>query len=131
MPAHKHWVLMEEFSKDARDTKHPHLRWEFFKHNEWHTCDENMAGWNEDLQFRRKIEIIVVNNFEIENGLEYPSLINDHLFVANPLSNDFYTDNSRLCEERMLNVIKYRLIYRSKEAAIARAKAMLGVNPYE
>lgn len=131
MSRHKHSGFIYEFSQDAQETHEPHLRWEFFDNNTWIGCDKNMQGWDESLLFRRKPETIIVNGFTIENGIEHPSVVNDHLFIANPISNDFYTENSRRCEERMTNTIKYRLIYRTKEAAIIRAKAMLGINPFE
>ena len=96
---------------------------------EWLTkaCPNFVYG----VELRIAPETIIVNGFEIEAPMKEAPEIDDIVHIADP-SNDFLYDyfnwnGSPFC----CNILSRGLCHKTRSAAIAHAKAMIGVNPNE
>lgn len=127
---HPHAALMAEYAKDAAETDKPWERWEYQDQGctTWHA----VAGhpyWTTSVQYRRKPDppkIIKVNGFEVPAPLDKVE-VGTTVYAASPASVD-------LCDE-----LEYgpwyslysdrKIVHATREAAVAHAKAMLGIDP--
>ncbi len=99
-------------------------------------CDEkwitkSTPDFIHGLKYRIAPETIIVNGFEIEAPLKEAPEIDDIVHIADP-SNDFLYDyfnwnGSAFC----CNILSRGLCHKTRDAAIAHAKAMIGVDPNE
>lgn len=126
---HPHAALMAEYAKDAAETETPWTRWEFRHGNgEWQP-KRNHPEWLVAYQYRRKPEPpknIMVNGFEVPAPLDDVK-IGTKVYVANALSTE-------LCAPVTYGswhatYLNRKIIHATKEAAVAHAKAMLGIDP--
>lgn len=129
---HPHAALMAEYAKDAAETDKPWERWEYQDQGciTWHA----VAGhpyWTTNARYRRKPKppkTITVNGFEVPAPIDKAPHAGDVYWVPYPLGKTLcmastYKDAcDRVRFER-------GLIHANKEAAVAHAKAMLGIDP--
>lgn len=127
---HPHATLMAEYAKDAAETDRPWERWEYQDQGctTWHA----VAGhpyWTTSVQYRRKPEppkTITVNGLEVPAPLDKVK-VGTVIYAASPASAD-------LCIEVVYaswysHYFERRIVHATREAAMAHAKAMLGIAP--
>lgn len=128
---HPHAALMAEYAKDAAETDEPWERWEFRRGDEEWLRPIKHPGWLAAFQYRRKPEppkTITVNRFEVPAPLDKAPSEGDVVWLAVPFKCDFA---SRVCYVSVWDSCKFErgLLHTTKEAAVAHAKAMLGIDP--
>ena len=82
-----------------------------------------------ELQFRRKPRTRVVNGFTVPAPIDKPLCDAATYFLAKPLSEDWFDEyewNGSYIDRIWFS---RGLLFSTKEAAIANAKAMCGINP--
>lgn len=130
---HPHAALMAEYAKDAAETDKPWRRWEasIGPNQPWVACIGH-PSWAEFYSFRRKPEqpkTIMVNGFKVP-APETKKILPRTYYAPAPdeasywRSHHYSTVWAQLCFER-------GLLHTTKEAAVAHAKAMLGIDPKE
>ena len=63
---HIHAAAMAEYAKDAIETDKPWERWEFFSlHNQEYKTLDGHPIWHEDIKYRRKSKVILINGHEV------------------------------------------------------------------
>lgn len=128
---HVHAELYAELAEIAKITDKPWEHFEICFNNRWETVKRNHYLFIDAYTYRRKPRTITVNGFEVPEPLRVMPEVDGEYFLADPAGNGFLhqffwrdcaTDNLWL--ER-------GLLHSTKEAAIAHAKAMLGIDPNE
>ena len=127
---HPHATLMAEYAKDEAETDRPWERWEFRAQGctKWHAVVEH-PQWTATVQYRRKPEppkTIVVNGFEVPAPLDKVE-VGTVVYAASPAS-------AHPCIEMVYaswysHYFDRKLVHATREAAVAHAKAMLGIDP--
>lgn len=130
MPAHPHAASMLQYAQDAAETDKPWERWEFrnSNHAPWETL-VNHPGWMKSHQYRRKPKTIKVNGFDVPEPLKE---ITDGAIVwlascHHEKFSDWYNYSEDTSWKR--RALARGLFHTTKEAAVAHAKAMLGIDP--
>ena len=127
---HVHAELMAQYAEDAKTNKTPWELWEYLdKHDGW-TTFKGSPGWYETSEYRRKPKTHIVNGVEIPDLRVSPEF-GEYYYLADPTESGFTTSyvfhgdgldslwsNRGLC---------YQNTEEGKQAAIQRAKAMLGL----
>lgn len=131
---HPHAALMAEYAKDAAETDKPWERWEASvgPNQPWTACVGH-PGWAEFYSFRRKPEppkTITVNGFEVPAPITEPPAESTLVWFAAPTIPDFAA-KVRYLLEWDIHKFERGLLHTTKEAAVAHAKAMLGIDPKE
>ena len=125
MAKHIHADLMMEYAQDALETDTPWEYWEFMvtEEGEWWGCGMN-PDWHPEVLFRRKPKTRTVNGFtfEWEKG-------DDNGYIADPLEDGFLLLADHYTETAVMRAKERNLLAKTKEMAIAHAKAMLGIDP--
>ena len=82
------------------------------------------------MQYRHKPKTIMVNGFEVPAPLDEMPQDGDVVWVPNPLNRDFV---SYLFFRGTVGALGFArgLLHTTNEAAVAHAKAMLGIDPGE
>ena len=127
MTAHKHAALMLQYAQDAAETDKPWERWEYKLHGEpWLECERNPT-WPENVEYRRKPQVIRVGRHEfpkpiseaLEIGMKYWFIsFNEDLGELSPFRvswEDDEVDNAYL---------DGRVIHLTEEAAQAHADVL-------
>lgn len=128
---HPHAALMAEYAKDAAETETPWERWEFRRGDEEWLRSIKHPEWLAAFQYRRKPEppkTITVNGFEVPAPVAESPAESELVWVASPLSRDFAA-KARYVAEWDFHKFKRGLLHATEEAAVAHAKAMLGIDP--
>lgn len=73
----------------------------------------------------------IINGFEVPAPETKEPKIGDWLFVSSFFFDELYDEGRWSGDSYDLLILKRGLVFLSKEDAIANAKAMLGINPYE
>lgn len=105
-----------------------HTAW---RQDEWQPlldwCSSTLKG--EMTNVRRKPQYIMVNGFKVPKPLDVPPKVDERYFIISLLSETFHDsfmwdggDNEYVWLER-------NILHSTKEAAIAHAKAMVGIDP--
>ena len=69
MTAHKHAALMLQYAQDAAETDRPWEQWEYKLHGEpWFECERNPT-WPENVEYRRKPQVIRVGRHEFSKPI--------------------------------------------------------------
>lgn len=123
--AHPYAEAMMEYAKDAATMTEPWKNWEI-RYNQrndtdWRNCVDHPA-WNTGYQYRRKQPKVVINGTECTAGVKDP-VFDELYYVASLTRSEYYltlryTGAHKSYAER-------GLVHRTKEDAIAMAKAML------
>lgn len=128
MSGHIHAELMAQYAEDARESKRPWERWEFFSKTDhtWKTAITHLA-WFESYKYRRKTGgiTITINGREVPEPMrEAPDLGGKCYLAAIDTEYMFclLTWGNGDLERRWLS---RGLIHSTKEAAIAHAEALL------
>lgn len=96
--------------------------------DEWSDCKEPTA-FVDGCKYRVKSKTILVNGFEVpEPMLEEPEHDQDYFYPI-VSSGDFYGSAIWTKHKIDIMVLERGLCHTTKEAAIAHAKAMLGIDP--
>lgn len=130
---HPHAALMAEYAKDAAVHPEPWTLWQLKTlHEPWVTLGAHPA-WNVDREYRRKpaeIPTEVVNGFTVPKALTEAPANGTLYHAANPTNVGWYThlkwDNDPLDR----NVLARGLAFLTEEHAVAKAKAMCGIDPH-
>lgn len=73
-----------------------------------------------------------INGFEVPAPIDRELVVGECVYIASPTYPDFYHEAKVSKSNLWSQLMQERgLAYSSKEGAIANAKAMLGINPYE
>lgn len=128
---HPHAALMAEYAKDAAETVTPWERWEFRRGNEEWLRPIKHPEWLGAFQYRRKPEppkTITVNGFEVPAPLTTAPKEGDLVWVASTRTHGFAA-KVRYVSGWDSHNFKRSLLHATREAAVAHAKAMLGIDP--
>lgn len=136
MPAHKHAALILQYAHDAAETDTPWEWWQCCGNSSktWTTLTAS-PRWDASVEYRRKPKTIMCNGFNVEapvpftaslNLLDYSSIV---LFVADPTAKSFFYGCHTLNQDEFSRCLCRGTIHATKDAAIAHAKAMLGIDP--
>lgn len=71
-----------------------------------------------------------VNGFDVPEPMREAPVADATYFVAEPSATDYYNEFSWNGFQGETNLLRRGLVYSTKEAAVAHAKAMLGIDPY-
>ena len=82
-----------------------------------------------EWQIRRKPQYIMVNGFKVPKPLEVEPERGYDYYGPSFDCNDFHESYSWNCDSVDSRMFKRKVIHATKEAAIAHAKAMLGIDP--
>lgn len=98
--------------------------------DEWYDCMVPTA-FVDGCKYRVKPKTILVNGFEVPEPMRETLQNNDVYFIANPVRDEFF--EYCYCGGDMYDDLwlSRGLCHSTKEAAIAHAKAMLGIDPNE
>lgn len=130
MAAHIHAENMKLYAQDAAETDRPWLRWEFNDGDgSWLPQDCDNPRWFADFQYRRKPRTHTVNGFEVPGPMWEMPNYGTKVFIAYPIDYRFFMAACFYGEEIDRMWLKRGLVHATKEAAIANAKAMLGIQP--
>ena len=77
----------------------------------------------------RKPQHIMVNGFKVPKPLDFEPERGDDYYGPSFDCNDFHESYSWNCDSVDSRMFKRKVIHATKEAAIAHAKAMLGIDP--
>lgn len=130
---HPHAALMAEYAKDAALMAEPWKLWQvqIYDCAGWGSLDCN-PSWGSQRQYRRKpaeIPTEVVNGFVVPKALTEAPRFGAEYFMVHPDYAGWYScsqwNNHQLDQQRLVR----GLVYLVKEHAVAKAKAMVGVDP--
>lgn len=126
MAKHVHAELMMQYAQDALETDTPWERWELMDPEEGEWWSSGMSpDWHPEILYRRKPRTRTVSGFTFEweggdaNG-----------YIAHPIGDDFFL-LAKHSERAVMRAKERNLLAKTKEMAIAHAKAMLGIDPNE
>lgn len=94
----------------------------------WSDCVEPTAFVN-GCEYRVKPKTILVNGFEVPEPMREAPCINDEYFTPQTGYEIFYCKNKWRNDKFDQRFLSRGLMHLSESAAIAHAKAMLGVDP--
>lgn len=83
-----------------------------------------------DFKFRRKEKTRVINGFTVPAPLR-EIVLKERYYLSNPFDSTFSSKEVFLGEAIDIQWLNRGLCFATKEAAIANAKAMCGINPEE
>ena len=126
---HPHAALMMQYAQDAAETDKPWWRWEcrLDDSHPWESINHN-PGWSPGYSYRRKPKTIKVNGFDVPEPLKSLSGLSAYWY-PDPFASAYC--NMQWPGEGTFNslAIERGLVHATKEAAVAHAKAMLGIDP--
>lgn len=83
----------------------------------------------ESWEIRRKQQVITVNGFKVPKPVDVTPEQDSEYFIADVTSGDFFEGFYWCGNPTEAMFLSRGLIHKTKEAAIAHAKAMLGIDP--
>lgn len=96
----------------------------------WYTLENrvhSIVSCPENWEVRRKPQYIMVNGFKVPKPLDVLP-VNGNIYIASPGSSSFYASGNTQYEWSRIMIAR-GIIHSTPEAAIAHAKAMLGIDP--
>lgn len=128
---HPHAHLMALYAQDAAETDKPWLRWEVKNpaSQQWSPLKDN-PWWVDTCEYRRKPKTIKVNGFDVPEPLK-EAVTGQTVWLALPHSSEYALVCSADSVSWKQLALKRGLFHATKEAAVAHAKAMLGIDPEE
>lgn len=120
--AHPHAEAMMEYAKDAAKSVTPWLNWEY-KHPQanWRELRDHPI-WEISYAYRRKQPKVIINGIECVAGVKEP--VFDELYYVSSITRSEYYWTLRYTGAYK-NYVDRGLVHRTKEDAIAMARAML------
>lgn len=82
-----------------------------------------------EMKYRIKPRTIKVNGFDVPEPMREAPKEGVEFFVASPAAEEFHAYFEWECEESDADWLSRGICHATKEAAIAHAKAMLGIDP--
>lgn len=82
-----------------------------------------------DVYIRRKPQHIIVNGFKVPKPLDVMPKHGFDYFIPNPCEDDMFSDCRWRFDDEDTMYFRRNIVHHTKEAAIAHAKAMLGIDP--
>lgn len=133
MTAHIHAENMKLYAQDAAETDDPAARWEFqsaYTDGKWTSLPADHPQWDERAFYRRKPRTHMVNGFEVPEPMREAPIDGTLVWLSAPHIDD-YCASLTWSEGRDWNrrYLARGLVHATKEAAVANAKAMIGVQP--
>lgn len=95
---------------------------------EWFDCKEPTA-FVDGCKYRVKPKTILVNGFEVSEPMREAPKDGQRYFLASPASRLYFTSSDWNDEDFDQRYMSRCLVHATKSAAIAHAKAMLGIDP--
>lgn len=133
--AHKHAALIQQFAKDALEHDEPGKLWEVSFNNGdiWNSFSpHNNPGFNDAYLYRRKQETININGHNVPKPLKIDDIEGSNMTYYVP-SFSYVTNYVELSDKGsdIRYFAKKGLLHKTKEAAIAHAKALLSFTEQE
>ena len=133
MKQHHHAEILRAIA-DGEPLENFEVHYSNWYETDWKSLADEWASWifhPEKWQIRRKQKTIMVNGFEVPEPVREP-LRNRQACWAISLADEgyayeLYWDNAPFHH----NALKRGTLHLTKEAAVAHAKAMLGIDPRE
>jgi hypothetical protein len=102
-----------------------------WRQDEWQPIIDWLGSFlrGEMKQIRRKPQHIMVNGFKVPKPLDVMPKRNDDYYAPCFDGNEFYESYSWASDSVDDRLFARKVIHATKEAAIAHAKAMLGIDP--
>ena len=113
---HIHAAAMAEYAKDAAETDMPWERWECARRGEEYSPLIDHPVWRDDIKYRRKPKVILINGHEVPEPHRKPLEIDDPYWTFT----FFFDGVSEYCWANDLddnNALKNGFIHLTKEAA--------------
>lgn len=128
---HKHAEFLRAVAdgESLDDWQYRHLEWDSGKYNGAWCYMESITLYPDYCEVRRKVKTHVVNGFTVPAPLRVAPAEQTSYFVPSPSHKLLYMSGlwgNDAVENRWLD---RGLVHLNKEAAIANAKAMCGINP--
>lgn len=101
---------------------------QMYVHGKWSECMEPIAFIN-GCKYRVKPKTILVNGFEVPEPMREAPNDGVKYFFPNLSYNDYFWSYGWDNDDVDVRMLERGLCHTTKEAAIAHAKAMLGINP--
>ena len=127
MTPHKHAEVLRQIADgvplsefEVRGAGGPHLTWMTLAFADFHVRPD---FW----EVRRKPQHIMVNGFKVPKPLDVMPVYSD-VYAASPSSSSFYATGNSKYEWSRIQIAR-GILHSTPEAAIAHAKAMLGIDP--
>lgn len=126
MRGHIHAELMAQYAEDARETKKPWERWEFYEEADkaWFTVDGSPL-WHTEIQYRRKPRTITINGREVPEPMRSEPAIESQYFMPQLTTEIKYGFAYWRAGNSEIRWLSKGLCHSTKEAAIAHAEALL------
>lgn len=130
MPAHKHAALMLQYAQDAQETDTPWDRWQTRLRDteKWWTLLDQ-CSWLPTYEYRRKPVTINVNGFDVPAPLKTMPT-QGAVWLVVPHAEEYTSSYGADGQDWKRIAASRGLFHATKEAAVAHAKAMLGIDPY-
>jgi len=96
----------------------------------WSRIDHDTFRFNPDLKYRIVEQTHKVNGFDVPAPVSHEGIDSDRIYYASDPTNDEFYFECFLVHEGNLTWIDRGLVFATKEAAIASARAMCRINPY-
>ena len=113
---HIHAAAMAEYAKDAAETDMPWERWECARRGEEYSPLIDHPVWRDDIKYRRKPKVILINGHEVPEPHRKPLEIDDPYWTLT----SFIDGVSEYCWANDLDdndALKSGFIHLTKEAA--------------
>lgn len=126
MSGHIHAELMAQYAEDARETKKPWERWEFYEEADkaWFTVDGSPL-WHTEIQYRRKPRTITINGREVPEPMREAPDVGNLYYVVIVSAESVVSNHKWQNDQFDKKWLSRGLIHSTKEAAIAHAEALL------
>lgn len=130
MAAHIHAENMKLYAQDAAETDKPWERWECRCElsNNWCAIGRELI-WAPEWEYRRKPRTHTVNGFEVPGPMRDAPEVGAKFYLPMPSAPDFQAEDTWTDSTWCDHLLERGLVHATKEAAIANAKAMLGIAP--
>lgn len=127
--AHVHAKLIQQFAKDAMEYDDPGKLWEVYYDcgDNWNSFSpHNNPGFNDAYLYRRKQETININGHNVPKPLKIDDIEGSNMIYYVP-SFSYITNYIELSDKSsdIRYFAKKGLLHKTKEAAIAHARALI------
>ena len=129
MIGHIHAESMKLYAEDAAETEKPWERWQTRMEEEvdWISLTVH-PSWYTDQEFRRKPTTITIGGEEVTEPVREPLDEGETYWVASMFCGDLPYFTQWYCDDTDMKILRLGLVHRTKEDAVAHAKALIKVS---
>ena len=129
MIGHIHAERMKLYAEDAAATEKPWERWQTRKEGErdWVPLAVHPA-WHTDKEYRRKPTTITIGGEEVPEPEREPLDVGELYWVASTRQGGLAYYSRWYCDDTDMSRLRFGLVHRTKEAAVAHIKALIKVS---